>query len=89
VDALKVDRSFVKGLACDPEDSAIVGAVVSLAHSLGMSAIAEGVETKKQLSQLRRLGCDLAQGFYFAPPQPADELAEKFGLRPVLAHSRR
>ncbi|MGH2659500.1 MAG: putative bifunctional diguanylate cyclase/phosphodiesterase [Actinomycetota bacterium] len=87
VDALKVDRSFVKDLGCDPDDSAIVGAVVSLAHSLGLSAIAEGVETKKQLSQLRRLGCDLAQGFYFAPPQPADELAEKFGLRQVLARS--
>jgi diguanylate cyclase (GGDEF)-like protein/PAS domain S-box-containing protein len=87
VDALKVDRSFVKDLGSNPDDSAIVEAVVSLAHSLGLSAIAEGVETKKQLSQLRRLGCDLAQGFYFAYPQPADELAETFGLRPVLARS--
>jgi diguanylate cyclase (GGDEF)-like protein/PAS domain S-box-containing protein len=87
VDALKVDRSFVKDLGSNLDDSAIVGAVVSLAHSLGLFAIAEGVETKKQLSQLRRLGCDLAQGFYFAPPQPADELAENFGLRRVMARS--
>jgi diguanylate cyclase (GGDEF)-like protein/PAS domain S-box-containing protein len=85
VDALKVDRSFVEGLGRDPEDSAIVAAVVDLAHARALSAIAEGVETKKQLEQLRRVGCDLAQGYYFARPQPADELAEIFALGNAIA----
>jgi EAL domain-containing protein (putative c-di-GMP-specific phosphodiesterase class I) len=70
VDALKVDRSFVAGLGEDPEDSAIVEAVVSMAHSLRLSVVAEGVETDKQLARLRALGCELAQGYYFAAPVP-------------------
>jgi diguanylate cyclase (GGDEF)-like protein/PAS domain S-box-containing protein len=74
VDALKVDRSFVAGLGRDPEDSAIVEAVVSMAHSLGLSVIAEGVETDGQLARLRDLGCELAQGFYFAAPVPSSAL---------------
>ena len=74
VDALKVDRSFVAGLGRDPEDSAIVEAVVSMAHSLGLSVIAEGVETDEQLARLRDLGCELAQGFYFAAPVPSSAL---------------
>ncbi len=73
VDLLKVDQAFVDGLGRDPEDSAIVAAVVSLAHTLGMKAIAEGVETEEQLHELRALGCDMAQGFYMARPlAPAD-----------------
>jgi EAL domain-containing protein (putative c-di-GMP-specific phosphodiesterase class I) len=73
VDLLKVDQAFVDGLGRDPEDSAIVAAVVSLAHTLGMKAIAEGVETAEQLHELRALGCDMAQGFYMARPlAPAD-----------------
>jgi EAL domain-containing protein (putative c-di-GMP-specific phosphodiesterase class I) len=71
VDVLKVDRAFVDGLGRDPEDSAIVAAVVSLAHTLGMAAIAEGVETAEQLAELRALGCDMAQGFYLARPMDA------------------
>jgi EAL domain-containing protein (putative c-di-GMP-specific phosphodiesterase class I) len=74
VDALKVDRSFVSGLGEDPEDSAIVEAVVSMAHSLHLSVVAEGVETDEQLARLRDLGCELAQGFYFAAPVPASAL---------------
>ena len=73
VDLLKVDQAFVDGLGRDPEDSAIVAAVVSLAHTLGMKAIAEGVETAEQLHELRVLGCDMAQGFYMSRPLvPAD-----------------
>ncbi len=87
VDALKVDRSFVNGLGRDPEDSAIVAAVVSLGHALGLSTVAEGVETKEQLQQLRRIECDLAQGYYFAPPQPAEALERMFGLEATPAHS--
>src|SRR5438093_9208528 len=66
VDFLKVDRSFMQGLCRDPEDSAIVAAIVTLAHALRLTAVAEGVETAEQLEQLRVLGCDLAQGNYLA-----------------------
>ena len=81
VDALKVDRSFVAGLGKDPEDSAIVEAVVSMAHSLRLSVVAEGVETDEQLARLRELGCELAQGFYFAAPVPPSAL-EPLGSGP-------
>ena len=74
VDLLKIDRTFVAGLGRDREDFAIVAAVVNLAHALGLSVAAEGVETRGQLAQLRTLECDLAQGFLFARPQPADAL---------------
>ena len=63
VDVLKVDQSFVDGLGSDSGDSAIVTAVVTLAHTLGLRAVAEGVETREQLSELRRLGCNTAAGF--------------------------
>jgi diguanylate cyclase (GGDEF)-like protein len=71
VDVLKIDRSFVDGLGDDPEDTAIVTAIISLARALGLRVVAEGVETKRQLAELRRLGCDRAQGFMFARPRPA------------------
>ena len=74
VDFVKVDQSFVGGLGTDPEDSAIVAAVVSLGHALDLRVVAEGVETELQLSELAALGCDQAQGYLFAPPQPALEL---------------
>ena len=66
VDVLKVDQTFIHGLGPDPEDSAIVAAIVSLAETLGLEAIAEGVETREQLEQLRELGCESAQGYLFA-----------------------
>ncbi|MEZ5143581.1 MAG: PAS domain S-box protein [Acidimicrobiales bacterium] len=75
VDVLKVDRSFVDGLGPDPEDSAIVAAIIGLAQTLDLEAIAEGVETEQQLERLRLLGCTAAQGFHFARPVPADDLA--------------
>jgi EAL domain-containing protein (putative c-di-GMP-specific phosphodiesterase class I) len=74
VDMLKVDRSFVEGLGSDKESSTIVSAVVGLAHTLGMTALAEGVETAEQLAQVRALGCDAAQGYLFARPEPEDRL---------------
>ncbi|HEX2736924.1 MAG TPA: EAL domain-containing protein, partial [Acidimicrobiia bacterium] len=76
VDSVKVDRSFVDGLGTDPEDSAIVAAVVSLGHALGLRVVAEGVETQVQIRELVALGCDDAQGFYFASPQPVNDLHE-------------
>ena len=74
VDALKVDRSFVDGLGKDEQASVIVAAIVGLSHALGLSATAEGVETVEQLDALRDLGCDVAQGYYFGRPGPAENL---------------
>jgi diguanylate cyclase (GGDEF)-like protein len=70
VHTLKIDQSFIEALGKDPEGAAIVTAVVQLGHALGLSVTAEGVETPSQLAQLRSLGCDLGQGYYFAHPQP-------------------
>jgi diguanylate cyclase (GGDEF)-like protein/PAS domain S-box-containing protein len=74
VDVLKVDRTFVDGLGPDPEDSAIVAAIVNLANTLELEALAEGVETPQQLAQLRALGCTAAQGYLFASPVPSAEI---------------
>jgi EAL domain-containing protein (putative c-di-GMP-specific phosphodiesterase class I) len=82
VDLLKVDRSFVDGLGTDPSDSAIVTAIITLAHTLGLEAVAEGVETAHQLDELRRLGCDQAQGFYFARPAGGDDIGELLASQP-------
>ena len=73
-DVLKIDRSFVDGLGTDAGDSAIVAAVVRLAHRLELSVIAEGVETPEQLAHLRRLGCEHGQGYLWSRPLPADEM---------------
>jgi len=71
VEAIKIDRSFVRGLGIDAEDSTIVEAVVNLGHSLNLSVVAEGVETPLQLGRLRELGCDRGQGYLFGRPRPA------------------
>ncbi len=76
VDLLKVDRSFVDGLGSDPSDSAIVEAIITLAHTLGLEAVAEGVETEAQLAELRLRSCDLAQGYLLARPAAGDLIAE-------------
>ena len=68
IDALKIDRSFIEGLAHNDEDQAIVSAVVSMARALGLGVVAEGVETQEQATQLRLMGCGLAQGFLFSRP---------------------
>jgi EAL domain-containing protein (putative c-di-GMP-specific phosphodiesterase class I) len=73
-DALKIDRSFVVGLGEDLEDTAVVGMVIELAHTFGMEAIAEGVETEGQARLLGEMGCDRAQGYHFARPLPAEEV---------------
>src|SRR5207244_3882470 len=78
VDVLKIDQTFVRGLGKDPEDTAIVGAIVTMAHNLELSVTAEGIETVEQLTHLRELGCARGQGYYFARPLAADPLGALF-----------
>jgi predicted signal transduction protein with EAL and GGDEF domain len=77
VTQLKVDTSFVGGMGEDPEDDAIVAAIVGLGAALGLEVVAEGVETPDQLRRLRELGCPLAQGYLLGVPVPAERLAER------------
>ena len=73
LDVLKIDRSFVSGLGTGSDDTAIISAIVDVAHSLGLSVVAEGIETSEQLAQLRDLGCDIGQGYFLARPIPSLE----------------
>jgi EAL domain-containing protein (putative c-di-GMP-specific phosphodiesterase class I) len=74
VSALKIDRSFVQSAGDSQSGLTLVSTVISLRRAFGMQTIAEGVETKAQLSMLRALACDQAQGYFFAPPGPASDV---------------
>lgn len=87
VDVLKIDRSFVRDIPGDRDDAAIAEAIITMAHSLGMQVVAEGVETEQQLDFLRAHRCDVLQGFYFSKPLPADEIEQS--LRSDAVPSRR
>jgi EAL domain-containing protein (putative c-di-GMP-specific phosphodiesterase class I) len=71
VDRIKIDQSFVRNMAHDVNDEAIVRAIITLGHSLKVTVVAEGVETADQLARLRAEGCDEIQGYYFGKPMPA------------------
>ena len=70
-DTLKIDRSFVSDVTNNSDDAAIVAAIVTLAHSIGLNVVGEGVETQEQLQFLDNLGCDVIQGYLCSPPLPA------------------
>ena len=74
---VKIDRSFISGLPQDSDDAAITGAVIAMAHSLGLNVVAEGVEHPAQLAALQRMGCDQAQGYLMGRPMPAADLAHR------------
>lgn len=74
IDLLKIDRSFVKGISDTRSDRQLVAAMIELGHSLDLEVVAEGVEHRRQLAELRSLGCDQVQGFFISPALPFDEL---------------
>ncbi len=86
VDRLKIDQCFVRDMATNPSDAAIVRAIVSLGHSLDLEIVAEGVETVQQATLLRAEGCDEVQGFYYAEAMQADELIAY--VREIRARAR-
>ena len=75
LDRLKIDQSFIRDIATDPEDAAITRSVIALGHSLNLRVIAEGVETEQQLNFLREHDCDEMQGHYFSKALSADDFA--------------
>jgi diguanylate cyclase (GGDEF)-like protein/PAS domain S-box-containing protein len=81
IGAVKIDRTFIRDAGDDPQDRAIVRAIVALARSLGLEIIAEGVETKEQLAFINELTCERVQGYYFSRPIPAREIVGLQGLR--------
>jgi diguanylate cyclase (GGDEF)-like protein/PAS domain S-box-containing protein len=88
IDTVKIDQSFVRDLTIDPEDAAIVTAIVAMARSLGVDVVAEGVETEEQLEELKRLGCFRAQGFLLAHPMTAaavEKLISRFPTHTAAA----
>lgn len=76
IDVLKIDRSFVRDLPGDDDDAAIASAIISMAHTLGIAVVAEGVESRAQLEFLRERGCNYVQGYYFSHPLPANLLKQ-------------
>ena len=87
MDTLKIDREFVRGIET-PNGRLIFEAVIALANELGLVTVAEGIETPRQVAVVRASGCTLAQGYHFARPLPAQELAARLAAVPVPAPRR-
>jgi diguanylate cyclase len=87
IDRLKIDRTFVRDIPGNGDDEAITTAIIAMGHSLGLSVVAEGVETEQQLQFLRAAHCDIMQGFYFARPMPADQITAFLRKRQVEMHT--
>jgi EAL domain-containing protein (putative c-di-GMP-specific phosphodiesterase class I) len=81
VDFLKIDRSFVAGLASTGQDAILVRSMIELAHGLGMRVVAEGVETREQAERLTEMGCEVGQGYYFGRPGEAFHVSEYLDTR--------
>ena len=83
IDALKIDRSFISDMTSNRDSYEIVRLIIMLAHSLGLKVVAEGTEQRDQIEELRGLGCEMAQGYFFSPPLPCEE-ASKLLSKPQL-----
>jgi diguanylate cyclase (GGDEF)-like protein len=86
VDSVKIDHTFIRDLAADPNDLAITRAIIALGHSMGLKVVAEGVETPTQLEILRRFGCDEFQGFLYSPGVPSPEFEHQLRTAPQSLH---
>jgi EAL domain-containing protein (putative c-di-GMP-specific phosphodiesterase class I) len=86
IHALKIDQSFIMNMMGSPNDMAIVSTIISLAHSLGLRVVAEGVETEEQAHFLRLLRCDESQGYLFSRPVPADQIEAMLVGGPSSCH---
>lgn len=82
INTLKIDQSFVRDITTDPNDAAIIAAIIAMAHSLKMRVLAEGVETVEQLTFLTRQGYGRFQGYYFSKPLPSSEIVSRLQRRP-------
>ena len=76
ISKIKIDQSFVRDITTDPDDKAIVGAIIKMADNLNVVTLAEGVETQAQLDYLREQGCGQVQGYFFSRPLPPDQFIE-------------
>lgn len=76
IDKLKIDRAFINDLSEDEDDASLVKAIIAMSHSMGLTLVAEGVETQEQLDYLRSLRCDLIQGYFYSRPLPAEQIPE-------------
>jgi EAL domain-containing protein (putative c-di-GMP-specific phosphodiesterase class I) len=81
VNIIKIDYSFVRDISSSPDAQAIIRAIIALAHSLKLSVVAEGVETKEQLEFLQKLQCDYIQGYYYCPPIRAEALTQLLNIQ--------
>lgn len=83
IDILKLDMKFIQNEMAKPVDQSILNYIISMSHGIGLSVVAEGVETREQLERLSEIGCDYVQGYYFAKPMPAIEYEEILKTQPV------